>query len=131
VRLAGKLTRWKLDVHSETEYDKRQRESRRSLRRVEGLGDIRAELLLADGYKSAAELAGSTPEEISEVLDVTPEVALSYIQSAAAASESERVERMVLNIATAVTEAAVALRPPEATETTEAEPAPAAAEVEG
>jgi len=126
VRLAGKLTRWKLDVHSESEYDKRQRESRRSLRRVEGLGDLRAELLLADGYKSAAELAGSAPEEIAGVLDVTPEVAQSYIQSAAAASELERLERMVLNIATAVSEAAVALKPPAeapeaGAETTEAE----------
>jgi N utilization substance protein A len=112
VRLGSKLTRWKLDVHSESEYEKRQRESRRSLRRVQGLGDLRAELLLADGYKSAGELAGSSCAELAEVLDVTVEAAQAFVAAAAAAAEVERVERMVLNIARAVSEAAYALRPP-------------------
>jgi N utilization substance protein A len=123
VRLASKLTRWKLDVHSESDYEKRQRESRRSLRRVEGLGDLRAELLLADGYKSAIELSGSSPDEIAGVLDITVENARTLVESAAAAAEVERTERMVINIARAVTEAAQALRPPPPEET--AEPAPA------
>jgi N utilization substance protein A len=131
VRLAGKLTRWKLDVHSESEYDKRQRESRRSLRRVEGLGDLRAELLLADGYKSAAELAGSSPEEIAEVLDATPEAAATYIRAAAVAAEGERLERMVIHVATAVSEAAVALMPAEPAEEAGAPDSATPAEVEG
>ena len=38
VRLASRLSRWKLDVHSEGEYEKRQRESRRSLQRIDGHG---------------------------------------------------------------------------------------------
>jgi N utilization substance protein A len=112
VRLAGKLSKWKLDVSSEQDYEKRLRESRRSLRRVEGLGDLRAELLLADGYKSAAELATSDPTEISQVVDCTPEEAQAYVASAASAAEVERVERMVLRLATAVSEAAAALKPP-------------------
>jgi len=148
VRLAGKLSKWKLDVHSEQEYEKRLRESRRSLRRVEGLGDLRAELLLADGYKSAAELASSEPAEISDVLDCTPEQAQAYVASAAAAAEIERVERMVLRLVKAVSDAAAALRPPPAeqegetagetpgdpsvTEPADAQPAEAAAtEVDG
>ena len=113
VRLAGKLSRWKLDVSSDTEYEKRLRESRRSLRRVDGLGDLRAELLLADGYKSASELANSDPTEIAAVVDGTEEEAIGYVEAARAAAEIERVELMVLRVATAVTEAAIALRPPE------------------
>ena len=124
VRLAGKLTRWKLDVHSDSEYEKRLRESRRSLRRVEGLGDLRAELLLADGYKSAAELSTSSPAEVAEVIDITVEEATAVVAAAATTAEIERVERMVLNIATAVSEAAYAMRPqePEAGEVPAGEP---------
>jgi N utilization substance protein A len=124
VRLAGKLTKWKLDVHSESEYEKRQRESRRSLRRIAGLGDLRAELLLADGYKSAAELARSSAAEIAEVLDVPEENAEVFVRAAAAAAEVERLERMVVHIARAVSEAALAMRPAEV----EGEPAAEAAE---
>ncbi len=106
VRLGGKLTGWKLDVHSESEYERWQRESRRSLRRVEGLSDIRAELLLADGYKSAGELAGSAPAEIADVLEITPEEAEPLIASARNADEIERREKIVARIARAVSEAA-------------------------
>lgn len=106
VRLAGKLTGWKLDVHSESEYERWQRESRRSLRRVEGLSDLRAELLLADGYKSAGELAGSTAEEIAEVLEISVEDAGPLIASARSADEIERREKIVARIARAVSEAA-------------------------
>jgi len=106
VRLAGKLTGWKLDVHSESEYERWQRESRRSLRRVEGLSDLRAELLLADGYKSAGELAGSTPEEIAEVLEITAEEAEPLLVSARSADQIERREKIVARIARAVSEAA-------------------------
>ena len=123
VRLAGKISGWKLDVHSEAEYEKRQRESRRSLQRIEGLGDVFAELLLADGYKSAAELSETAAEEVAGVLDTDVETAQAYITSAASAAEIERVEKMVLRIAAGVSEAAYALRPP-----TEEELAAAAAE---
>jgi N utilization substance protein A len=112
VRLASRLCRWKLDVHSEVEYEKRQRESRRSLQRVEGLGDVRVELLLQDGYKSCTELSTSNPAEIAAVLDSTEEEAQAFVDAAALAAEVERVDKMVVRIATAVTEAAEALRPP-------------------
>ncbi len=113
VRLAGKLARWKLDVTSEADYERRQRESRRSLRRVAGLGDLRAELLLTDGYKSAAELSTSAPEEIAPVVDTSVEEAAAFVASAVEAAENERIEKMVLRVARAIAEAAIALRPPE------------------
>lgn len=120
VRLASRLCRWKLDVHSEVEYEKRQRESRRSLQRVEGLGDVRVELLLQDGYKSCTELSTSNPAEIAAVLDSSEEEAQAFVEAAAVAAEIERVDKMVVRIATAVTEAAEALRPqPEVPEVAE------------
>jgi N utilization substance protein A len=109
VRLAGKLTRWKLDVHSDSEYERWQRESRLSLRRVEGLSDLRAELLLADGYKSAGELASSKPEDIAEVLECAVEETLPIIESAKVADRLERREKIVRRITSAVSEAAEAV----------------------
>ena len=111
VRLASKLTRWRLDVDSEVNYESRLREARRSLQRVAGLGDIRAELLLADGYKSAIDLSTTEPGLVAEVLDLTPEEAAAFVVAAAEAAEIERVERMVLRIARSVSEAAAELRP--------------------
>ena len=127
VRLASRLCRWKLDVHSEGEYEKRQRESRRSLQRITGIGDLRAELLLADGYKSSSEVASTAPAEIAAVLDVTEDEAAAYIASARVAAERERLEKMVTRIASAVADAAEALRTAEA-EATAAAAAAAAAE---
>jgi N utilization substance protein A len=108
VRLAGKLTRWKLDVSSEADYEKRLRESRRSLQRVEGLGELRAELLLADGFKSAAELAESQPEDLTEILDVDVEEAKRLAAAAAVADISEQREKRVVRLVQAVVEAAEA-----------------------
>ena len=127
VRLAGKLTRWKLDVHSDSEYERWQRESRLSLRRVEGLSDLRAELLLADGYKSAGELAGSKPEDIAEVLECTADEALPLIEAARAADRIERREKIVHRITSAVSEAAEAVLNREAAEAAAAAATAAAA----
>ncbi len=110
VRLASRLCRWKLDVHSEGEYEKRQRESRRSLQRIAGLGDLRAELLLADGYKSSSEVASTGAAEIAAVLDVTEDDAAAYIAAAQVAAERERLEKMVTRVASAVSDAAEAFR---------------------
>jgi N utilization substance protein A len=110
VRLASRLCRWKLDVHSEGEYEKRQRESRRSLQRIAGLGDLRAELLLADGYKSSSEVASTAPADIAAVLDVSEEEAAGYIAAAEVAAARERLEKMVNRVASAVSDAAEAFR---------------------
>lgn len=127
VRLASRLCRWKLDVHSEGEYEKRQRESRRSLQRIAGLGDLRAELLLADGYKSSSEVASTGATEIAAVLDVTDDEAAAYIAAARVAAERERLEKMVTRVASAVSDAAEAIRSAEE----EAAAAEAAATGEG
>ncbi len=131
VRLAAKLTAWKLDVSGETDYEKRVTESRRSLRRVKGLGDLRAEVLLTDGYKSAAELAGSEAAELAEVLDVDVTEAEGFVKAAAAADAAEKREKRVLNIAAAVSEAvAVMLRKEEEEAAARAEAESAEADAE-
>jgi N utilization substance protein A len=67
VRLASRLTGWKLDVRSESEAEDEARHARASLSAIPGLGDVTAELLYQYGFKSAEELAASDAETVGEV----------------------------------------------------------------
>jgi transcription termination/antitermination protein NusA len=67
VRLASRLTGWKLDVRSESEAEDEARHARASLSAIPGLGDVTAELLYQYGFKSAEELAASDAETVGEI----------------------------------------------------------------
>src|SRR5208282_863090 len=57
VRLAHRLTGWKLDVRSEAEAEEEARNARQSLNAIPGIGDINAELLYQLGFRSSEQLA--------------------------------------------------------------------------
>jgi N utilization substance protein A len=57
VRLAHRLTGWKLDVRSEAEAEEEARNARQSLNAIPGIGDINAELLFQLGFRSSEQLA--------------------------------------------------------------------------
>src|SRR5207244_745782 len=57
IRLASRLTTWKLDVRSESEAEDEARRARASLTAVPGISDLTAELLIQDGVKSAEQRA--------------------------------------------------------------------------
>src|SRR3989475_7383428 len=82
VRLASRLTGWKLDVRSEAEAEDEARRARASLTAVPGVSDVTAELLIQDGVKSAEQLAESEVEAIAEIEGVGPERAPSIIAAA-------------------------------------------------
>src|SRR5262249_19825340 len=67
VRLASRLTGWKLDVRSESEAEDEARRARASLSAIPGLGDVTAELLYQYGFKSAEELAASDLDTVGEI----------------------------------------------------------------
>jgi transcription termination/antitermination protein NusA len=108
VRLASRLTTWKLDARSESEAEDEQRRARASLLGIPGIGDMTAEYLLQDGFKSAEKVAESDLETLAEIDGVGPERAEAVLQAAkehvealrqaaaeaaaaAAAAEAERV----------------------------------------
>jgi len=108
VRLASRLTNWKLDVRSESEAEDEQRRARASLVAIPGINDMTAEYLLQDGFKSAEEVAESNVDRIAEIDGVGPERAETVLAAArehvealrqaeaeaaaaAAAAEAERV----------------------------------------
>ena len=81
VRLAHRLTGWKLDVRSEAEAEEEARAARASLNAIPGVGDINAELLYQWGFRSAEQLA-ETEEEALEIDGISPERAHQLIQAA-------------------------------------------------
>ncbi|TMA36752.1 MAG: transcription termination/antitermination protein NusA [Deltaproteobacteria bacterium] len=82
VRLASRLTTWKLDVRSEAEAEDEARRARASLTAIPGVSDLTAELLIQDGVKSAEQLAESDIEAIAEIEGVGPERAPAIIAAA-------------------------------------------------
>src|SRR5690348_1624760 len=82
VRLASRLTGWKLDVRSESEAEDEQRRARASLIAIPGVGDVTAEYLLQDGFKSAEHVAEADIERLAEIEGVGPERAGAVLQAA-------------------------------------------------
>lgn len=86
VRLASQLTRWDIDILTETEESERRQEEfrRRSALFVEGLDvdDVIAGLLVTEGFNSIEELAYATPEELAEIDGFDENLAQELVQRA-------------------------------------------------
>jgi N utilization substance protein A len=104
VRLAHRLTGWKLDVRSEAEAEEEARAARASLNAIPGVGDINAELLYQWGFRSAEQLA-ETEEGALEIDGISPERARQLI---AAAQAHVANKKRVAQEAAAAAQAAVA-----------------------
>src|SRR5215470_1494124 len=102
VRLASRLTGWKLDVRSESEAEDEARRARASLTAIPNIGDVTAELLYQNGFKSAEELAASDEETVGEIDGIDPERAGPILAAAREHVVRKREE-----------EAALAALPPE------------------
>jgi N utilization substance protein A len=82
VRLAARLTGWRIDVCSEAEAEEETRKARQSIGAIPGINDIVAELLYQEGFKSAEEIAESDLEDILDVEGVSREKAEALHKSA-------------------------------------------------
>jgi N utilization substance protein A len=82
VRLASKISGWSLDVTSESEYNKKLKDTYTSLLSIEGVGDATAMSLYNEGFRSVSDLAGTSVEEISQIKGIDSEKAMKIIESA-------------------------------------------------
>jgi transcription termination/antitermination protein NusA len=82
VRLASRLTGWRIDVRSEAEAEEETRRARMSIGAIPGINDFAAELLYQAGFKSAEEIAESELEDILDVEGISKEKAESLHKSA-------------------------------------------------
>jgi transcription termination/antitermination protein NusA len=82
VRLAARLTGWRIDVRSEAEAEEETRRARMSIGAIPGINDFAAELLYQAGFKSAEEVSESELEDILAVEGISKEKAESLHKSA-------------------------------------------------
>ena len=82
VRLAVKLTGWKIDVKSETMAAEKEEEGQTDLTKLTGVGPAMAQKLFDKGIKSIAMVAAAEPELLSSIPGVGEKTALHWIEAA-------------------------------------------------
>jgi N utilization substance protein A len=92
VRLASRLTGFKLDVRSESEADDEARTARASLMEIASVGDVAAELLYQNGFKSAEDVAQADENSVGDVEGIGPERAVNILKAARQLIEEKRAK---------------------------------------
>jgi transcription termination/antitermination protein NusA len=82
VRLASKLTKWHLDVISETRYSEAMQYGYDSLVSLPDVGISLADALYEKGFFSADELSKASVEDLVQIRDITEEKAAELIEAA-------------------------------------------------
>ncbi len=92
VRLASKLTGWKIDIKSESKMEKISGEILESFKQLPYIGDVTSRILYNEGFRSIKEVAEVDPEELAKILEIEKEKALEIIQRAAEGVQAEGSE---------------------------------------
>ncbi len=82
VRLASKLTRWRLDVKNEAQYGEDMEDAYNSLMALPGMTISLADALYERGFFSAEELSKASVEDLIQIRDITEEKAMKIIETA-------------------------------------------------
>ncbi len=82
VRLAVKITGWKIDVKSETMADSQEEEGYKSLMKIPGVGQVTAERLYRHGLKSVAMVASAQLEMLCAIPGIGEKAAAGWIEAA-------------------------------------------------
>jgi N utilization substance protein A len=88
VRLASKLTGWRLDVKSETRYSEAMQDGYDSLMALPGVSISMADALYESGFYSAEELSRASIEDLIQVRGIAEEKAIRLIENAKIAMAS-------------------------------------------
>jgi N utilization substance protein A len=64
VRLAAKLTGWKIDIKSKSEADGESENALEQLTQIQGIGETSAQTLFNEGYYTPVDIIKTKPEEL-------------------------------------------------------------------
>ena len=92
VRLASKLTGWKIDIKSESKMEKISSEILEQFKQLPFVGDVTGRLLHNEGFRSLREIAEVDPEELVRILRVDKEKALEIVKCATEMVQEEHPE---------------------------------------
>ena len=82
VRLASKLTGWKIDIKSESRMEKVSTEILERFKGLPYIGDVASRILYNEGFRSIKEVTEVDPEELAKVLGIEKEKAFEVVESA-------------------------------------------------
>jgi Transcription elongation factor len=82
VRLATKITDYKIDINSESKAGKKDQSAYKALMDIPGIGDIIAKLLYQSGYSSVEDIANASVSELAKDISVDEKKAEKIINSA-------------------------------------------------
>jgi N utilization substance protein A len=94
VRLAAQLTNWKVDIVSESKMKELMQEHRNVLAQIPLLGEMRAEILVNEGYKDPADVARMDSKSLLRLLRFTEEEAAQVISGAAELASRIQISKM-------------------------------------
>jgi N utilization substance protein A len=93
VRLASKLTGWKIDIKSESRMEKISSEILEKFKNLPHIGDVASRILYNEGFRSIKEVAEVDPEELAKVLGLEKEKAGEIVEGAVQMSQREAETR--------------------------------------
>lgn len=93
VRLASRLTGWKLDVRSEAEVELEHTRALAQLTSAPGISTMTAELLYQNGFKSLEDVAAADPDTLLDIEGIGTEKASAILQAVREYVESTKVEK--------------------------------------
>ncbi len=82
VRLASKLTGWKIDIKSESRMEKISNEILEQFKDLLHIGDVHSHVLYNEGFRSIKEISEVDPEELAKVLGIAEEKASEIVGEA-------------------------------------------------
>ncbi|UCE34060.1 MAG: transcription termination/antitermination protein NusA [Deltaproteobacteria bacterium] len=88
VRLASRVTNWKLDVRSESEYNRLLKEGYKSLLMLPGVGEKLAAALYELGYRSSDDIAKAEPADLASIKGISEKKARELIDGALSCQQS-------------------------------------------
>jgi N utilization substance protein A len=97
VRLAAQLCGWKVDIRSESRMRELVQEHKSVLARIPALGEMRAEILVNEGYKDPADIARMESKALSKLLRLEEEEAQQVLAGAAALAEDLEKNKSLLD----------------------------------
>ncbi|MEA2014011.1 MAG: transcription termination factor NusA [Thermodesulfobacteriota bacterium] len=89
VRLAARLTGWRIDVKNETGVTKEEEAGYASLMQIGGIGERIANLLYEEGYKGIAMIASAEPAMLSAIKGISLNKATMWIEEAKKTIDNE------------------------------------------
>ncbi|MCB1197049.1 MAG: transcription termination/antitermination protein NusA [Deltaproteobacteria bacterium] len=105
VRLAAKLTGWKIDIHSETKMKAAAETGKHNLTSIEGLGENLADLLYNQGIVSPESLVEHSAEDIARITGLDEEKIAELQASAKEFIEYAKSQNIEMEDATVTPEA--------------------------